>query len=490
VRPQQILGGRYRLEEVVGVGGMSVVWRATDTVLARAVAVKILAGDFTLDLARAAVLAEAQAVAKLSHPNICNVFDYGESVQDRGHMVPYVVMELLNGSTLAERLKKGPLAPQEALKIAAEVAAGLATAHAHGVVHRDVKPGNVILTSSGAKVFDFGIAAPAGAPEEAGLDGHIVATPSAVAPERLVGGTVLPPSDMFAWGVLLFRMLTGKLPWPAWATLADRTAAAAPLPEIPGIPGKVGDLYRSCLAADPDERPTAAAAAAVLQIALAVRTPQPSEVVPRGRPANGDTGLVGLGAIADAQRRQRRRRVVLLLAGLVAVLALVAFALSRNAGQDRGRTPSQTTPPVAGGALGSRPPGSVSASLVAVVPGPAVTVRGIPIPPAAVTATAAGNPPVVVPATSFSTGGGTVVVSCETFGPQVRSIVAKPGFYPNEVGLIFAAFVFFTRPADGVNPSITYRLTITCSGSGSAPNVTVASYQGEPLGTPAATASP
>jgi hypothetical protein len=92
-----------------------------------------------------------------------------------------------------------------------------------------------------------------------------------------------------------------------------------------------------------------------------------------------------------------------------------------------------------------------------------------------------------VPATSFSTGGGSVVVVCDTLGPRVTSVVAKPGYYPNEVGLIFAAFVFFTKPADGANPSITYRLTITCTGTGSEPNVTVASYHGEQLVTPAAT---
>ncbi len=298
----QILGGRYSLDEVLGVGGMSVVWKATDHVLGRAVAVKILAGDFAFDPdARAAVLSEAQAVAQLSHhPNICNLFDYGESVLG-GNMVPYVVMELLSGPSLADRLEQGPLAPQEALKVAAEVAAGLAAAHAHGVVHRDVKPGNVILTSSGAKVFDFGIAAIAGAPDLAGPDGRILATPSYMAPERLRGGTVLPASDMFGWGVLLFRLLTGKLPWPSWATLADRLSATAPLPAIPGIPAQIGDLYLSCLAEEPNARPTATAAAAVIQVALTVRTPQPGDVLPRGGLPDADTESVSLEG--DGRRR-------------------------------------------------------------------------------------------------------------------------------------------------------------------------------------------
>ena len=290
-------------------------------------------------------MAEAQAVARLSHPNICNVFDYGESLQADGNTVPYVVMELLTGPSLADRLEAGPLAPQDALKIAAEVAAALAAAHAYGVVHRDIKSGNVILTSTGAKVIDFGIAAIAGAPDVAGPDGRILATLSYVAPERFRGGTVLPASDVFSWGVLLFRLLTGKLPWPSWATFEDRLSAAAPLPAFPGIPAKLGDLYQSCLAEDPDDRPTAAAAAAVVQVALSVRTPQPSDVVPRGGLPGDDTESVSLGAMADADRRRRRRRAVVLAALLVAVLAAGAFAFSDAAGKDpAGATASRRRP--------------------------------------------------------------------------------------------------------------------------------------------------
>jgi serine/threonine-protein kinase len=409
-------------------------------------------------------------------------------------MVPYVVMELLTGPSLVDRLVEGPLAPQEGLKVAAEVAAGLAAAHAHGVVHRDVKPGNVILTSSGAKVFDFGIAAIAGAPDVAGPDGSILATLSCVAPERLRGGTVLPASDVFGWGVLLFRVLTGKLPWPPETALADRLSAAAPLPVIPGIPGKIGDLYLSCLAEDPDDRPTAAAAAAVAQLALTVRTPQPNDVVPRGGLPGDSTESVSLGAIAEADRRRHRRRAVVLAAGLVAVLAAGAFAFSKNAGEHQGgATASQTTAPPGEGLVGSGPPGDPSASPTEALPGdvPDVTtpgrevaVRGVPAPVMTVTVTAEGNPPVVEPATSFNTTGGSVVVVCDTYGPRVTSVVAKPGYYPNQASLIFAAFVFFTKPADGADPSITYRLTITCPSSG-VPRVTVASYIGDQLLTPA-----
>jgi serine/threonine-protein kinase len=469
------------LEEVLGVGGMSVVWKATDDVLRRSVAVKILAGDFTFDLARAAVLAEAQAVAQLSHPNVCPVFDYGESLQPDGIMVPYVVMELLTGPSLAQRLKEGPVAPKEALEIAAQIAAGLSAAHTLGVVHRDVKPANVILTSSGAKVIDFGIAATAGA-AEVGPDGSILGTLSYVAPERLLGRAVLPPADMFSFGVLLFNLLTGKPPWPPWSTFGDRLFAAAPLPVIPGIPDKIGELYLSCIAEDPDERPTAAAAAAVLMVALTVRTPQPSDVVPLGGVPEDSSESVSLAAIADTDRRRRRRRMLVLAAGLAAVLAATAFAFSSNTGSGAGV--SGSGPPTGRSALPTQTlPGDVP---VVATPGPEVPVQGAPAPAATVAVTGV-NPADGGSAMSFRTKGGAVVAVCDAFGPRVTSVIAEPAFYPNEVSLVLAALVFFTRPADGANPTITYRLTITCSGRGGVPRVTVASYLGDQLVTPSPT---
>ena len=479
--PLQILGGRYRLEKVVGAGGMSIVWRAQDELLDRAVAVKILAGDFTIDHARAAVLAEAQAVARLSHANICTVFDYGESPQPDGDMVPYIVMELLDGPSLHDRLEQGPLALPEALKIAAEVASGLAAAHAQGVVHRDVKPGNVILTSSGAKIIDFGIATLAGSPE-AGPNGVIPATLAFVAPERLLGGIVLAPSDMFGWGIVLFRLLTGRMPWPPWAKPEDRLSLAAPLPVMQGIPATMGDLFLSCLAEDPHDRPTANAAAAVVRVALTVRTPQPSLVAPPFGLRDDDTASVTLGAIADADRRRRRRRAVVLTAGLVAVLIGAVFAVRTkvdNRPWRRGRRPVGHTERVVHG-------GTPSVEVIG-LPGPEVTVPGAPAPAVTVTMTVGGNQSVVVPATSFRTKGGRVVAVCDAYGPRVTDVVAEPGFYPNELSVIVKAWVFFTKPGAGSDPATTYRLTITCNAS-SEPKVTTTSYSGDRLVTPAAAA--
>lgn len=476
----QILGGRYRLEEPLGVGGMSIVWRATDEVLRRPVAVKILARDFSYDLARAAVLTEAQAVAQLSHSNICNVFDYGESLQSDGRMVPYIVMELLTGPSLQDRLKDGAPPPPEALKIAAEVAAGLGAAHAQGVVHRDVKPGNVILTSGGAKVIDFGIAATTGS-SDVEPDGSIRATLSCVAPERLLGGTVLPPSDMFSFGVLLYNLLVGQLPWPPWVSLHDRLALAAPLPALPGVPPSIGELYRSCLSEEPDDRPTAAAASAVLLVALAVRTPQPGDVAPRGVVPDGDTEAEALGAIARADRRRRRRRAAVLAAGLVAVLTATAFAYRTNTGNG-------------GAAAGPSPRTSASSTLTPTseVPVPGTPGREVPLPgggtvTVTVTVPGGGKQPTPEVGTQFTTTGGRVVAVCDSFGPRVTDTAPSPGYYSNSLSLGLAALVFFTRPSIGSDPTITYRLTITCAGAGAQPDVTVTSYAGDQLMTPSAT---
>ena len=500
VQPRQILGGRYRLETVLGVGGMSVVWQATDQVLRRSVAVKILAGDYALDVARTTVLSEAQAVARLSHPNICSVFDYGESLQPDGHRVPYIVMELLTGPSVADRLNEGPLPAPEALKIAREVAAGLAEAHANEVVHRDVKPANVILTTTGAKVIDFGIAATVGSADYAG-DGHIVATPAYVAPERLAGASVLPPSDMFGWGVLLFRMLTGNLPWPKWIPIEERLDTFEPLPAIPGVPGRIGDLYLSCLAADPGDRPTASTAEAVVQAALAVGSPRPGASV---RPSASDeleTQSVSLRASGDAERRWRRRRALVLVACLLAVLAATVFAFNKFRGGDSAAVaaPRPTTSAAPGGVFGTEPPGGPSVAttqLPGAVPGPAVpnrevVVRGVPGPVVTVVVTSPGNqqtqPPVVGPATSFSTPGGTAVVVCDTLGPRVTSVEAAPGYYPNQLSLVVVAYVFFTKPADAATPGLTYRLTLKCAASGAEPTATVASYVGDQMLTPSPT---
>src|SRR5918993_258472 len=180
--PGMRLHDRHVLVERIGSGGMAQVWRADDLILGRPVAVKVLdagvGGDATR---RLATRNEAQAAARLTHPHITRVYDYGEADLPDGRTAPYLVMELLSGRGLGERLGDGPLSVRDATTIAGQVAAALAAAHEIGVVHCDVKPGNVMLTPAGAKVLDFGIAAITW--ETAG-GRPLYGTPGYLAPER------------------------------------------------------------------------------------------------------------------------------------------------------------------------------------------------------------------------------------------------------------------------------------------------------------------
>ncbi|WP_436526786.1 protein kinase domain-containing protein [Actinoplanes sp. HUAS TT8] len=270
------LGGRYRLHDELGRGGMAMVWRATDEVLNRPVAVKVLAGRYAGDERfRTRILHEARAAATLSHPNIAQIYDFGESDED-GTLVPYVVMELINGPTLQQRLAEAPMPPRRVFRICGEVAAGLAAAHADGLVHRDIKLANVMVTPAGAKVVDFGIAAAAGPAEpEEGLLG----TPAYLAPERLTGGAIEPASDVYALGVLLYRLLADESPWTVETTTqmlsAHVYAEPAPLPELPGVPEAVAEMVDRCLAKEPSERPDAAEVSAILADAAEAASVKP-----------------------------------------------------------------------------------------------------------------------------------------------------------------------------------------------------------------------
>ena len=264
------VGGRYRLVEKLGTGGMSVVWRGYDEILGRDVAVKVLSAQLADDEAfRERLRQEALAAAGLCHPHITGIFDYGESTYGEGDAtVPYVVMELNDGESVAARLtRRGPLPWREAVTVAAEVASALATAHTRGVVHRDVTPANVMLTGSGAKVVDFGISALIGE-RDAAPDGSLLGTPAYLAPERLAGGHVSPATDVYALGLLLYRSLTGRLPWPAENTAealrAHLYADPEPIPAQAGMPATVAELCLRCLAKAPADRPDATALALAL----------------------------------------------------------------------------------------------------------------------------------------------------------------------------------------------------------------------------------
>jgi serine/threonine-protein kinase len=220
---------------------MSVVWRGYDDVLGRPVAVKLLAPQWATDADfRARVRREARAAARLSHPNITNVYDYGEAADG----TPYVVMELVDGQSLAHRLAAGPLPWRSAARVAAQVASALAAAHAQGLVHRDVTPANVMLSRTGVKVVDFGIAAVAGE-----RDRTVMGTPAYLAPEQRAGSPAQPASDVYALGLVLYHCVTGQVPHQV---------------NLGRLPSELSSLIRACLASDPATRPSSAVLARIL----------------------------------------------------------------------------------------------------------------------------------------------------------------------------------------------------------------------------------
>jgi serine/threonine-protein kinase len=464
VRTEQVLDGRYRLDARLGAGGMSVVWRGHDLVLNREVAVKVLAGTAAASpAARERVRSEAQAAARLWHPNVTNVYDYGESPGDDGAPVPYVVMELLPGRTLSERLAEGPLSAPSALRTLAEVAAALAAAHAQDVVHRDVKPSNVMLTPSGAKVVDFGIAAVVGS-EELDGDGLLLGTPAYLAPERLTAGQVTAASDVYALGLLIHRVLTNRLPWLAETTTAMLKAHVyaepAPLPPVDGVPSEINELCDRCLAKEPSDRPTAEEAAATLAAAAGIVPPPRDE----GPPADWAAAAAGLTtstvppadnrATVDTARRRRRRKLLAAGAAVaVAVVAVIALATATNepsgeAAPDRGTSasPGATASAGPGGGAGPTPtaggvvpaPPLTSSSPAGTDVGAGPTAGATAAPPAGATpgpqpeATPTTTRPAPPPAGGIGvpivTLGGVVTVRCLGTQAEVVGLRREPGY--------------------------------------------------------------
>ncbi|MEN3536085.1 protein kinase [Microbispora sp. ZYX-F-249] len=294
LREGDVLTRRYLLQERIATGGMSVIWRAFDQSLQRMVAIKVLDGSLDDDSpGRELMRREARATARLIHPDAIEVYDYGETVTNGGRLASFVVMRLLEGRSLADRIIEGPLPWAEATDIAAGLAKVLAAAHDRGIVHRDVTPENVLLADDGPKLLDFGIAAFIGE-----ADDQLVAdfgTPPYVAPERLKGTTADPAVDVYALGVLLFEMLTGALPYPekTWEAIeAARREGPPPVPEgVPGLPQEVADLCRRCLCPDPVDRPSARAVAAALS---AVKKPPGPRGAGWGAAAVGAAALGGI----------------------------------------------------------------------------------------------------------------------------------------------------------------------------------------------------
>jgi len=513
-----VLGGRYRLMSQVGAGGMAVVWQAYDSVLARTVAVKVLATHYASDPESWDLIRhEARAAAALSHPNIAQVYDYGEA-DVGGDLVPYVVMELIRGGTLQRRLDEGPVLPRYAMRVCAEIAAALVAAHTEGLVHRDIKPANVMLAPTGVKVVDFGIAAAIRPPGAGPYDFEVFGTPAYLAPERLLHDAVEPASDVYALGVLLYRLLTGHSPWTSETTTQMLTAhiylEPAPLMPMFQVPEHVTALCNRCLDKDPARRPSAREVAALLAHAAGLQVitdepvtggpatdPEPSVLIraqgsapppaapPPAAPPPAAGAEVGASAAAaevgaaaaaadggaaaegDAPASgpvRGRPRWVAYAVGILALVAAVAatWLLLRpdDPASEAAPVPGSSIVPTASRAAAPSPSPRLSAapSTVApgaVVPGPTARPSGSPVRPVGPVATSA---PVSVPATPAPT----VTTAAPPAEPVERTFSSAGGSVratcpSGDVAQILSATA--TKP---------YRVTRSDTEAGPAPTVT------------------
>jgi serine/threonine-protein kinase len=321
---RRCLGDRYELSQLIAAGGMGQVWRGTDVVLGRPVAVKVLRSEYTGDPTFVARFrAEAQHAASLSHPNIAAVFDYGEAVTEDGseETLAYLVMELVEGEPLSSVLRReGRLDTATTLDLLRQTALALGEAHRVGMVHRDVKPGNILVHPDGSvKITDFGIAWSAGSVPLT-RTGQVIGTPQYLSPEQAEGHLATPASDVYALGLVGYECLTGHSAFegdnPVTIALKQLREQPAPLPaELP--PG-VRTLIGRALAKDPADRlPDGAAFASAVEDALSGRdlpeaAPTVAVVVPATALPEDATRTTGGVRIPPPRRRLGRRLAMIL----------------------------------------------------------------------------------------------------------------------------------------------------------------------------------
>jgi eukaryotic-like serine/threonine-protein kinase len=363
-----VLAGRYRLTDRIATGGMGEVWRGEDQLLNRAVAVKLLptgrAGDEAF-LAR--FRAEARFAASLSHPGIARVYDYGESAEFGG---AYLIMELVNGEPLSAILARaGRLSADATLDIVSQAARALESAHQAGIVHRDIKPGNLLIAAGGTtKITDFGIATAVAAAQASHLTetGMVMGTAMYVSPEQATGAPVNDSSDIYSLGVVAYECLAGHPPFTASEPLAIAFAHKhEPVPALPpDVPPPVSDLVYHMLAKTPEERPANVRAVAdradMLRDALALgdtsQAAGPAGATRADLPFAATGALLGGGAATGgltgperpARRPAARRRRVIAAgatAGLCALAAAIGLYLSGHIGGQVGGNAGSTTSP-------------------------------------------------------------------------------------------------------------------------------------------------
>jgi beta-lactam-binding protein with PASTA domain/tRNA A-37 threonylcarbamoyl transferase component Bud32 len=323
------LAGRYRLDERIAVGGMGEVWRGEDVVLGRPIAVKCLKPEYVDDAEfRERFRGEARHAAALSHPGIASVYDYGEQVEPE--TAAWLVMELVEGEPLSALLaREGRLTADRTLDIVGQAALALEAAHAIGVVHRDVKPGNLLVRPDGVvKVTDFGIARAADAVPIT-RTGSLVGTAYYLSPEQASGGDVSPASDVYSLGVVAYECLAGRRPFqgnnPMTVATAHVREQPPPLPD--DVPEPVRDLVFQAMAKDPAQRP--AHAGDLGRAALALRhggAPAKTRVLPVVPPTVSSSAPTTVAApVARVHQHRRAVRIASVL------LAVVVVGLSARA---------------------------------------------------------------------------------------------------------------------------------------------------------------
>ena len=400
------IDGRYAIEGILGEGGMGTVYRARHTTLGRALALKVLRTDLAEETELAArFLQEAQATAAIKHPNIVSITDFGRLPDQR----PYFVMELLSGRTLAALLKAGGALPaRQATRIAMSIAAGLEAAHAARVVHRDLKPENVFLIDDEGKelrIVDFGAALVMGG-SRLTKQGIVFGTPHYMSPEQAGGKPVDHRADVYALGIILYEMLTGRVPFEGdtyMGVLTQHMFVAPPPPSqiVPDLGGKLGAIEAVVLRAlekDPNDRYASMQDfEAALDHARDAHVPSPSWPAPAparaSAPPRGiadDLELPTMGEIRDRlsqtegmERRTRMRAIVTAALGLALVVVLVAVGLHVISGNAPAPTVTvaPTTPTTAAPTPSPTPTPSATptpsspetASIAVSAPGPSAT---------------------------------------------------------------------------------------------------------------------
>jgi hypothetical protein len=344
-RTRPLLADRYRLQDRIAAGGFGEVWQGTDTVLDRPVAVKLLqAGYAQHPEALSRFRLEARHAGAVSHDGIAHIYDYGEPDPPQP---PFLVMELVDGPSLAGVLTSGPLSPGQTMDVVAQAAAGLAAAHRAGLVHRDIKPGNLLIGRDGVvKITDFGIAHAAGSAPVTGT-GILVGTAAYLAPERAAGGRGTPASDLYSLGIVAYHCLTGDPPFAGSLIEVALAHCHQPLPDLSGMPPGVVALVRQLTAKDPAARPPGAeevaaragqlrdqllageaGPAAVGEDSLVGRAAVPPQAAAYACPATSEEGQLAQGlSLSDWLRRAGRRWGALLTAA-VAALALAGVTLA------------------------------------------------------------------------------------------------------------------------------------------------------------------